>query len=121
MVVGTKEFITQLNNIVPVKGYITDIKHTSIYELRWTGKKAVLLGKWMYSNPVYTNSKKYNNYLNYINTITPDYVKYDEIKKNVQSLLDSGYSAIQSANMVNIPFQTVYKWIKKGVLVIDKQ
>lgn len=120
LVVGTKEFITELNDIVPVKGYITDIKHSSIYELRWTGKKAVLFGNWVYSDPVYSDSPKYNKYLNYINTITPDYVKYDDIKKNVQSLLDDGFSPIHIATMVGIPFQTVYKWIKKGVILDNR-
>lgn len=120
LLVGTKDFIYDLNNTVPISGYITELKHTSIYELRWTGKKAVSIGNWIYGSPVYDDSPKYKKFLNYINTVTPDYVKYDEKKINAQKLLNDGYSVITTASMIDVPFQTIYYWIKKGVLIIDK-
>lgn len=120
LVVGTKEFIYELNNVVPVSGYITKIERSSIYELRWTGRKAVSIGNWIYTSPVYDNSPKYKKFLGYINTITPDYVKYDIKKSKAQQLLNDGYSVKVTASMIEVPFQTIYKWIKKGVLIIDK-
>jgi len=120
LVVGTKEFIYELNKVVPVSGYITKIERSSIYELRWTGRKAVSIGNWIYASPVHEDSPKYKKFLGYINTITPDYAKYDIKKSKAQQLLNDGYSPITIASMIEVPFQSIYRWIKKGVLIIDK-
>ena len=61
--VGTKEFIMSCNEMLPVKGAIRKHNLSSVYEIRWYGKKAVNFCKWLFQYPELYHGIKYTNYL----------------------------------------------------------
>jgi hypothetical protein len=118
LVVGTEEFVTTLNTKVPIKGNVTKVSSSSIYQLKWTGRKALTLGEWLYETPSYDDSVKYLKYYNYVaEGDIPDFNKYDRIRSEIQSFLDTGHSVMDASMIVGVPFQSTYAWIKDGKLV----
>jgi hypothetical protein len=118
LVVGTKSFIETINTKCVVSGRVRKIPNQKIYELRWTGKKAIKICNWIYANPIFKESKKYKKYIEYIETIHNNdiiYEKYDKLKKEARKLLNTGYSIKDIAIQLNMHFQLLYKWKKAGV------
>lgn len=120
ILVGTLEFLNSLNDRVPVKGNVRHIKHSKIYESRWTGKKAIQLIDWVYSDNVFEESPKYNKYISYRESHTPKYLKYDVICNEAQELLNDGHSIMNVSKILDVHFQLLYKWKTNGRLVVDK-
>ena len=119
ILVGTQEFLNSLNDRIQVKGNIRHIKHSKIYESRWTGKKAIKLIDWVYSDNVFKYSPKYNKYISYRETHTPKYLEYDRICTSAQQLLNGGYCIMDISKILNVHFQLLYKWKASGKLVVD--
>lgn len=118
LVVGTKSFLELLNTKCIVHSRVRKIPNQKIYELRWTGKKAIQLCNWIYTNPVFKESKKYKKYIEYIETMHNNdirYEKYDKLKEEVKKLLIEGYSIKDIAIQLNMHFQLLYKWKKLGL------
>lgn len=121
--VGTKEFIVECSNLIPIKGKVRKHSSSNIYEIRWNGEKAIKFCDWVYSCKYLYHSYKYNNYLvakdNFKNTKKE---RYKNIKRKVlNDLKDGGITSIKDyAKKIKIPFQTIYnwrnKWEKEGLL-----
>lgn len=118
ILVGTKSFIESINRKCIVSGCIRKLTNQKIYEIRWTGKKAIQLCNWIYANPVFKESKKYKKYIEYIETIHNNnirYEKYDKLKEEAKKRIHDGYTIKNIATQLNIHFQLLYKWKKAGV------
>jgi len=118
LVVGTKSFIETINTKCIISGRVRKIPNQKIYELRWTGKKAIDICNWIYANPIFKQSKKYKKYIEYIDTVHNmdiRYEKYDKLKEKAKKLLIDGYSVKDIAIQLNMHFQLLYKWKKLGL------
>ncbi len=57
-VVGTEQFVTQLTDRTPCPKQPRKLKAENCWELRWYGKKAILVGEWMWGqSPVFPSRK----------------------------------------------------------------
>ena len=111
--VGTKNFINEIAQQIPIQySNILDKKSTNCWEIRWYGEKAHELGSWIYSNKNLFVSKKS---VIFANAIKPAYKRdfYLEKQEMVKKLLKEGRTVLDISSIVNIPFQTIYKWKKK--------
>lgn len=116
--VGTKEFIMSCNEMLPVKGAIRKHNLSSVYEIRWYGKKAVNFCKWLFQYPELYHGIKYANYLYGKNIVEKSRdAKYSKIKEIVlNDFLNENVNVVNYAKSINIPFQTLYKWKKEWKL-----
>lgn len=117
ILVGTKEFLLEVNRRIPIQGNINPIHHSKIFDLRWTGKKAIQLIEWMYEDVIFDHSPKFNKYIQYRNTHNPNYLQYDVIRQQAQELLDAGCKIPYIASKLNVHFQLLYKWKSNGKLL----
>lgn len=119
LIVGTESFIKALNKKLPIKGNINKIKRSTIYELRWNGKNSIKINNFIYTNPVFPQSPKLSKHIHYINTYSPDFIKYDRKLEEAKVLLKEGHSIIEIAKILGMHFQLLYKWKRSGKLLID--
>jgi hypothetical protein len=115
--VGTEEFIKRLNEVSPIKGKLAKIKRAkNLYEYRLYADKALALYKFLYVDT-------FNN----VPIISAKQLKFDLIdfkpndKKDKYGKLiniffqkyNSGQKVMPISKEMNLPFQTLYKWLKK--------
>lgn len=108
--VGKNEFCEKVSEISPVKPKIRLHSCGTVWEARWSGKKAIDFGRWLYSETNLFEGKKYNIFKEYENTYKKRFEEYIPIRKEVLKLLDKGVSPMLIAKKFNLPFQTIYKW-----------
>lgn len=113
--VGTNEFILKCNETVPIKGGLRKHNLSSVYELRWYGKKAVLFCDWLFQYSELYHGIKYKNYLYGKDIVSKSRdAKYKEIKIKVfNDLQNKDINVISYAKAIGIPYQTIYKWKKE--------
>lgn len=110
--VGTKEFIEDLNNLIPIKGNIRKVKQCkNLNELRFYGKKAVDFGFYLYDDICF-NHYKLNNFNKFIdnNDYGKKYKKYYNVKDIIIEKLKGGEKVITISNEYDIPYKTIYTW-----------
>lgn len=115
--VGTKSFILSCNEIVPIKGRIRKHSCSTIYEIRWYGKKAAAFCDWLFAYPNLYHGVKYDNYLQGKSIILNSrYSKYLKIKDQVlRDISNKDVNIIDYAKSIGIPYQTIYKWKSKWI------
>lgn len=113
--VGTKDFINECSKLIPIKysGKRDLIRSKNCWEIRWYGRQAIDVGKWLYHNKNLYNSKKFCIFDEYIKNNKPNYLVYDEKKEEVKRLLMNGKKVMEVSKLTGIPFQTIYTWRKK--------
>lgn len=113
--VGTKEFIESCNEVLPIRGTIRKHNLSSVYEMRWYGKKAVSFCEWLFQYPKLYHGTKYNNYLYGKEIVKKSRdTKYSKIKEIVlKNFQNKNVNIVSYANSIGIPFQTLYKWKKE--------
>lgn len=112
--VGTEEFIKSISEKIPIKySNIIKLNARNCFEIRWYGKKAVEFGVWCFYNENLFISNKIKIYHNFINNFLPNYDKLANEKIMAKELLDNGLSVLKVSKIINVPFQTIYKWKKK--------
>ncbi len=114
---GATKFIQDINNKILIKGNILK-KNNTHSEISWNGSKAIIFLNWIFSyNKIYKGKKYliFNEYMSKLYKNTEKY-KYDKKRSNVKKILKKEKNIIKIAQTLNIPFQTIYKWKKKGLL-----
>lgn len=120
--VGTPEFVNVCQYLIPIRGTVRKHNLSNVYEIRWYGKQAIKVCRWIYQNPNLYHGYKYKNYEvaeeNYANSRES---KYNKIKSKVLEDFQNGISNVMKyASEINVPFQTIYKWkntwMKEGLL-----
>lgn len=115
--VGTENFINSCVKIIPIKSKPRKLKANNCYELRFNGRKAKVLYKWLYSDTeqkitiISSKQEKYKKIEEKFIYTKSD--KYDPLKEKFLVLRKEGLKPLKIAAELNIPFQTIYKWIKK--------
>jgi hypothetical protein len=119
--VGTKNFIEECSKRIPIP-YSSVREHSCsnvVWQITWNGKKAINFYNWLWEgNENLYKSKKYFIPKNYIETHVFEKDKYIEIRKQVQALLDINKSVLTISKELDIPFQSIYKWIKNNKLYV---
>ena len=114
--VGTKNFIFECKDKIPIDGSVRKHNLSSVYEIRWNGEKAIEFCDWLYSYDNLYHSYKYENYIkakeDFKNTRKE---RYKVIKNKILDDFINGKvdSITKYAKIINIPFQTIYNWKKK--------
>lgn len=120
-IVGTEKFIRGCLENVPIRGVISkDKRSPDLWQIFWNGKKAIQLGKFLYSNNQlypYYKREKYLDYLKMLKEKDLPWIKYGKLKIKVQELY---YSGLSKADIVNEMFKidskltptTIYRWLK---------
>jgi hypothetical protein len=114
--VGTIKFVVQCQELAPIKGNLS-IKGKNTMEIRWNGKKAIEVCKWIYAKEDLYRSYKYDNYMSYVGSHIYQDFKYDKIRTDVKKMLIMGISVNEIIKEIKIPFQTIYYWKKKWGMV----
>jgi len=114
--VGTEKFTELAHSITPIVGSRRHLRQTdNCWEVRWYGKKALAIGQWLWSNPVLFRGKEkaYREFLSDHSTV---FMRYAPKLDQAKLLISQGNSVMKSADMMGMPFQTLYKWRAKGLL-----
>ena len=59
------------------------------------------------------NGYKKDKFINYLKTHNPNFLIYENKKKEVKELIDKKIKVSQIVEITGIPFQTIYKWKKE--------
>lgn len=114
--VGTKDFIEKCYEMIPIKGVVRKHSNSDVFEIRWTGEKAVLFCDWMYSYDGLYHSYKYDNYIRG-KEIFQNSRRHivNQIKKEIISGFNSGiYNSVKEcAASYDLNETLVYNWFKK--------
>lgn len=111
-VVGTEDFINQINKKLNTKGNIRKIKNCkNLYEIRYNGKKALDLCNEIYDDVIY-KSHKYNNFITFKNntTVGVKYKKYYNVKNTIIERVKKGHDVKTLSEIYNVPLKTIYTW-----------
>lgn len=113
--VGTKKFINDVIKQIPSENSgVRDLKRgENCWEVRWYGRQAIELGRWLYSNKDLYKSKKFLIFDEYMKNHKPNFMVYEEKKEEVRRLLTNGKKVMEVSKITGIPFQTIYTWRKK--------
>jgi hypothetical protein len=112
--VGTKNFINKASQKIPIEfSGIRELIGENCFEIRWYGKKAVKFCEWLYSNDNLYNGYKKDKFINYLKTHNPNFLIYENKKKQVKGLIDKKIKVSEIVEITGIPFQTIYKWKKE--------
>ena len=109
--VGTEQFIDVCHEIIPVHGIRTKIERsTNCVELRFVGQKAVEFGYWIWKDKALPLTQKRAIWWDFVTRHQPRYLAYAGVKAQVMKLLDNKVSVSEIVSVVDLPFQTLYKW-----------
>lgn len=113
-VVGTRSFIRDLKKHVSAFSSCRQIARCkNLFEIRWNGKLAIAFCQWLFDDsPIYSSYKSII-FKSYIKSRKDQFTKYSGLKKDSLALLECGFDGVDVAEIVGVPFQTVYKWRKK--------
>jgi len=115
--VGTEEFITEVNKRIDVKGNIRKIKKCkNLFELRFYGVKAMDFFYEIYNKKIY-ESYKYLKIKNFVNndTLGIKYKKYYYIKNEVINEIKFGIKPSELSIKYNVPLKTIYSWKYRNI------
>ena len=59
------------------------------------------------------NGYKKDKFINYLKTNNPNFLKYENKKKQVKELINRNIKVSEIVKITGIPFQTIYKWKKE--------
>jgi hypothetical protein len=111
-IVGTEDFINQINERLKTKGNIRKIKKCkNLFEVRYNGKKALDLCYEIYDDVVY-KSYKFNNFIIFKNdtTVGLKYKKYYHVKNIILDSIKKGDNIPELSKIYNVPLKTLYTW-----------
>lgn len=109
--VGTSAFIKRAQEILPVAGNLTTIRRArNLAELRFNGRKALLLARWVWVNPQLPPSRKHAIIQDFLRTHSPRYLRQDPPRERGILLLASGMHPKEVAQEVGVGWRTVYRW-----------
>ena len=114
--VGTEKFTEAARTIIPIAGSRRRLtRATNCWEMRWYGKKAIAIGHWLWSNPTlfYGKEKAYREFLS---NHAPVFMQYAPKLEQAKLLVSQGNSIMKSAEVIDMPFQSLYRWRAKGLL-----
>jgi hypothetical protein len=106
--------LNQLFEIIPNIFYTRQLDTANnLIDARVSGRKAIELLDKMYEGISY-RGKRYKTYQNYMKDIDSkkEYHFYDVKKKRFKELFAQGVPIMEIAKIIEIPFQTLYKWRK---------
>ena len=114
--VGTEKFTEFAYNITPIVGSRRHLERAkNCWEIRWYGKKAIAIGEWLWSNSAlfYGKERSYREFLADHSTV---FMRYAPKLEQAKLLVLQGNNIMKSAEIMGMPFQTLYKWRAKGLL-----
>ncbi len=79
-------------------------------ELRFNGRKALLLADWLWHNPLLPRSRKQEIIERFVLERQPRYVRYGALRQQAFALLHAGMPVKEIAAELRLPYQTIYKW-----------
>lgn len=112
-IVGTENFIKNVNKKMPIKGQVTNIKN-NLFQIAYNGFKAYKILTLIYDRPIYISgkydifTKSYNKYVNMVVT--------KKIYKKIFNQLSNGVPAKILAKKYNLRIGLIYnlKWKRKS-------
>jgi hypothetical protein len=118
--VGTPMFVKKCSELIPIKhgGIVVCSGSKNVREIRWYGEKAVLFCDWLFSSQnLYLSYKyfKYKEFVEFTNISPTKYMFYKKKKEEAQKFFLLGKSCMQTSKLINIPFQTIYRWKNENV------
>lgn len=124
--VGTKEFIEECQRLIPIKTNVRKHSLSSVYEIRWYGQNAIDFCNWCFEFENLYKSYKYYIFKKFVENFNDKNTKYKDIKEKIKEdlIIDENISIIQISDKYDIPFQTIYEWIKqwnKSEIIIPKR
>ena len=112
--VGTPKFIDKCHEIIPIKGSVSNVNHSFVKCISWSGLKAIELCDWLYSYDTLYHSYKYNNYI-IIKAIveSSNYYKRKKAHDEVLKLFEDGniQSYSEVAEKFGVKRDLVRNWI----------
>lgn len=111
--IGTEEFCQECLSRLPFKVSIRSLRTSNnLFEIVVRGKKAVKLGKLLWTNENLPKYRKEPIWREFLASHTPVYIQYEDAKNKARELLKT-MNPNQVAKELGLPFQTVYKWRAK--------
>lgn len=116
---GTKAFLERCKELIPCpcSTFRAAGKDKKIWELRWTGRKAIKFGEWLFVSEVLYRYYKYDFFKQYSETFKvtpPRWKKYHQERERARELYLAGNEPTPIGVMLGLPFQTIYGWKKEG-------
>jgi len=120
--VGTPEFIARAQVLIPASGRSSRIKHARhLSELRFYGEHAVRFGQWIWANEALPASRKHAVMLKFIGEREYRWQRYSRLRAEASTLLSAGHRPMEAARILNLPFQTVYRWLKRDTTLTQSR
>lgn len=116
-IVGTEEFINEINERLKTKGNIRKIKKCkNLFEIRYNGKKSLDLCNEIYDDVVY-RSYKFDNFITFKNddTVGSKYKKYYNVKNIILDNIKKGDNIKTLSKIYNVPLKTLYTWKYRNI------
>ncbi len=122
--VGTESFIKRFNEISPIKGTVAKITRAkNLYEYRVYADQAISLYNFLYIDTIENVPIISAKQLKFdLITFKPNNKnKYEKLIKIFFEKYNSGQKTMLISKEMGIPFQTLYKWLKKHKEKINVQ
>ncbi len=111
---GSSDFIEECSERVPFNfSSKTNFKRSpGVSEIRYYGRKAVDVGRWIWQARNLPETKKIKIYKEFLSDYFPStkYAVYQRKKEMAYLLLDEGMSPLNISALIGVSFETVYKW-----------
>lgn len=110
--VGTRKFINVAKSKIPVKrGHVRIHSSGSVYEIRWNGRAAIEMCKWMYASPELYETYKTKIFNEYMSN-PPAFLNKDKQRNIIQSVILSNpdINMMEISRTEGVLFQTLYRW-----------
>jgi len=114
--VGTKDFINSCAKLFPISSKVRDLRKENSWEIRWYGKKALQVYKFIYENTqLDITSAKQKKYVG-LNMRKLREDKFSKIKDELIKLHKLKTPVAEISKILDSPFQVIYKWMKRAGL-----
>jgi hypothetical protein len=114
---GSENFKESIISLLPIKPKYYRI-NDRYFELKFFGRKGIEFSNWLWENPVYSNSVKYNKFIDFKNNKYSNrkHQIYGDLNIKIINMLNNGHLPKEIACHLNINRRTIYnlKYNKKN-------
>jgi len=106
---GNENFKESIIDLLPIKPTCYRINE-KYFEMKFFGRKGIEFSNWLWKNPVYLNSSKYNKFIAYN---TNKYVNcrhqiYHNLNSKILRMINEGLTIKEITELLNISKRTIY-------------
>lgn len=114
---GNEKFKESIINQLPIKPTCYRV-NGEYFEIKFFGRKGVEFSEWLWKNPIYSDSVKYNKFVNFkkYKYVNRKHLIYKDLNIKIIEMLNEGLAPKEIALLLNINKRTIYnlKYNKKN-------